>query len=153
MNKRRALLNEYDNVIQNVTAIAETRDKLLVSYNSIPKNEIDRLSKILPDKIDTVRLAIDLDSIASRYAIAIKNVQVGNTNDKDSNSLLLPGTPSGYEKATISFSFISNYENFMSMLTDLEKSLRIMNVKSVTFKITETGLYEFHVVVETYWVK
>ncbi|MEK7148034.1 MAG: hypothetical protein AAB758_01930, partial [Patescibacteria group bacterium] len=90
MNKRRALLNEYDNVIQNVTAIAETRDKLLVSYNSIPKNEIDRLSKILPDKIDTVRLAIDLDSIASRYAIAIKNVQVGNTNDKDSNSLLLP---------------------------------------------------------------
>ena len=36
---------------------------------------------------------------------------------------------------------------------DLEKSLRIMNVKSISFKASDNGLYEHQITLETYWLK
>lgn len=148
-----ASAGEYRNVIENVSRIAETRDALLVDYQSIPTDELVRLEKILPDNVDTVRLALDLDTIAARYAISIKDVQVDTKVDPNAALLVLPEHAEPYEKVTVSFSFISNYENFMKMLSDLERSLRIMDVKSVTFKVSDTGLYEHRMSVETYWLK
>lgn len=153
MKERRALAGEYQDVIENVAAIAETRDKLLVNYQAIPKIQIDRLAKVLPNNIDTVHLAVDLDSIASRYGISIKNVQVENNPNDTASLLVLPEYGIPYEKVTISFTFISNYENFMKLLTSLESSLRIMDIKSVTFRATDTGLYEHRLAVTTYWLK
>lgn len=153
MKAQKAVAGEYNNVIDNVEKIAETRDKLLLSYESIPKAQIDRIAKVLPNNIDTVRLAVDLDSIASRYGISIKNVQVENNVNDGVNLLVLPEYGVPYEKVTISFTFISNYDSFMKFLGDLERSLRIMDVKSTSFRATESGLYEYRLAVTTYWLK
>lgn len=147
-----ASANDYRSVIKNVSNIAETRDALLVNYEAIPKNEIDRLSKVLPDNVDSVRLALDLDTMAGRYDIALKDVQVESKADPNSALAVLPSDAT-YEKVIVTFSFISTFQNFMSLLADLEKSLRIMDVKSVSFKTNEAGFYEHQMKVETYWLK
>ncbi len=149
----RLTAGEYQNVLQNISEIAETRDRLLVSYEEIPKSEIDRLSKVLPDSIDTVRLAVDLDTIASRYGIFIKNVKVDTGAGQNSTMITLPESAKPYEKVVVSFSFVSNYQNFRKFLEDLEKSLRIMNVKAMTFQSSEAGLYDHQLSVETYWLR
>ncbi|MEK7135118.1 MAG: hypothetical protein AAB780_00225 [Patescibacteria group bacterium] len=148
-----ASAGEYRSVIDNASHIAETRDALLVNYESIPKVEIDRLSKVLPDNIDAVRLALDLDTIAGRYGVAIKDLQVETKPNQNLTLAVLPDHSQSYQSATVTFSFVSNYSNFAKLLTDLEKSLRIMDVKSVIFKAAETGLYEHRVTVSTYWLK
>src|SRR3990167_4614487 len=56
-----ALANEYQSVLKNISQIVELRDSLLATYATIPVVEIDRMNKVLPDNIDTVRLALDLD--------------------------------------------------------------------------------------------
>jgi hypothetical protein len=147
-----ASAGEYKEVIGNVSKIADSRDALLVNYEAIPLSERDRLSKVLPDNVDTVRLALDLDTIARRYNIAIKNVQVEKS---DSNSALavLPDQSQAYDRVTVTFGFISTYENFSKFIADLEKSLRIMDVKSVSFHVAEGGFYEHQMKVETYWLK
>ena len=153
VKKLQTLANEYQNVLRNASAIVELRDRLLVTYNTLPKGEIERLNKVLPDHIDTVRLALDLDSIASRYGISIKSVQTSTGANAGSDLIVLPENPVPYEKATLSFSFISNYDNFMSLLGDLEKSLRLMDIKSISFQTSESGLYAYEIAVETYWLK
>ncbi len=140
-------------MIENVERIAETRDSLLVSYESIPKAEIDRLEKALPDSADSVTLAVDLDTIARRYGISLKNVQVDTSSDKKSALVVLPEYAKAYDKIAVSFSFVSNYVNFTKFVADLEKSLRLMDVKSVSFKVDATGLYEHKLTIETYWLK
>lgn len=148
-----ATSDEYRDVLENIERITEIRDKLLVNYEAIPKSEIDRLSKVLPDNIDSVRLALDLDTIASRYGVSLKNVKV-KTGEGDSASLpVLSRYGLPYDKATVSFSFVSNHQNFMRMLADLEKSLRIMDIKSVSFESEDSGLYEHEMTVETYWLR
>jgi len=147
------LANEYQSVLQNVSAIGELRDRLLITYEKLPRAEIDRLNKILPDNIDTVRLALDLDGMASRYSISIKNIQATSGANEATGIVVLPEYASAYERVTISFGFVSSYENFMLLLADLEKNLRIMDIRSISFKATDTGFYDYQVSVDTYWLK
>ncbi|OHA89258.1 MAG: hypothetical protein A3C70_00215 [Candidatus Zambryskibacteria bacterium RIFCSPHIGHO2_02_FULL_43_14] len=153
VKKLYTLTGEYQNVLQNIIAIAELREALLLDYGTIPKIEIDRISKVLPDNIDTVRLAFDLDGMAARYGVSIKSVQVTVGTNEDADNVILQGSGEVYEKATISFSFVSDYENFMRLLADIEISLRMMNVKSISFRASESGLYDYQISAETYWLK
>lgn len=144
---------EYRTVLNNISDIAEQRDELLDSYELIPRTEIERLGKVLPGNVDTVQLALDLDTIAARYGISIKNVRIDDTSINNASLPVLPEYGKPYEKTTVSFSFISNYANFRKFLADLEKSLRLMNVKEVSFQAADSGLYEHQLSIETYWLK
>ncbi len=147
------LANEYRNVLKNVSAIVSLRDNLLVTYVAIPKMEIERMNKVLPDNIDTVRLALDLDSMASRYGISIKSIQTVIGPSTSSSLIVLPENANKYDTASVTFSFVSNYDNFKLFLADIEKSLRIMDIKSVSFQTSDSGFYTYQVSVETYWLK
>lgn len=148
-----ASVAEYRNVLDNVSRITETRDALLENYQTIPRDQVERLAKILPNNVDAVRLALDLDTIGGRYGIAIKDVQVDTHPDQKASLAVVPQYNLGYETARVTFSFVSNYPNFTKFLADLEKGVRIMDVKSVSFKVSDSGLYEHTVTVETYWLK
>ena len=153
VKKLNTLANEYQNVLENISAVIDFRERLLVTYETFPQAEIDRVNKVLPDNVDTVRLALDLDGMASRHGIAIKNIQATTGSNVDPNLIVLPENESVYGRATISFGFISNYQNFMSLLADIERNLRIMDVKNITFQSADSGLYDYQVAVETYWLK
>mgnify|MGYP001588611881 FL=1 len=129
------------------------RDSLLITYESIPAEEIDRINKALPDNIDTVRLAFDLDGMAARYGISIKNIQAVVGSSGALNVVVLPEFEGVYERATVSFTFVSTYANFMRLLADLETNLRVMDITSIFLQANDTGLYEYQVSVETYWLK
>lgn len=148
----RELSGEYKSVLRNISAIVSLRDNLFVTYSAIPKTEIDRLNKVLPDNIDTVRLALDLDSMASKYGISIKSVKT-STGTGSANVIVLPENAKSYDTAVVSFSFVARYEDFKRFLGDLESSLRILDVRSVAFQANDTGFYGYQVSVETYWLK
>lgn len=145
--------NEYKNILGNIDAIVEARDRLLINYNSISKAEIERLSKALPKNVDTVRLALDLDSIAARYGISIDEVSLDTNSEQNSREISLGSSGTPYERVKVLVSFVSNYDNFRKFLEDLERSLRIMDVKTLNFQVGETALYEHEIMIETYWVK
>ena len=153
VKKLNTLADKYQDVLKNASAIVELRDSLLIDYEAFPKEEIDRINKILPDNIDTVRLALDLDGIASRHGISIKSIQTVTSSDKGLDRIALPENEGLYGKVTVSLSFISNYNNFMNFLDDIEKSLRIMDVKSVSFQTGDSDMYDYQVSIDTYWLK
>lgn len=160
MQEIAATAASYREALDNLSEIIEMRDRLLINYNSIPKAELDRLAKALPENIDTVKLAHELDSIGAKYGISVKDVTIDTQSERASPNIALPGSESPYEKSQVSVSFISNYKNFREFLKDIEKSLRIMDVRSVKFEVPEgqspgaaAGLYEHELLIETYWVK
>ncbi len=144
---------EYQNVLDNLSLIKEKRDELEVNYEQIPKTEVERLAKVLPDNVDTVRLAQELDAIAARYGISMKNVRVDVASAQNGALPVLPENEKPYEKVTLAFSFISNYPNFREFLEDLEKSLRLMDMKSLVFQTGETAFSEYRISIDTYWLK
>lgn len=142
---------QYQAVLNDASAISETSDRLEIELSGIPPSEVEKLTKILPDNVDTVRLAMDLDSIASKYGVSITNVEVDSMDDSASAIVQNNGSP--YERVTISFRFVANYESFRNFIEDVERSLRIIDVRTISFRTAESGFYEYRMEIETYWVK
>ncbi len=147
-----AQASQYRDIVANVSKIKEARDNLLTSFESIPAAEKERLMKVLPDSVDSVDLARDLDTIASHYGITLQSLQVDPPTNA-AQPMLSVDDSRPYESTIVAVSFVSNYQNFVKLLTDIEKNIRIMDVKGVTFRVAESGLYEHHLTIETYWLK
>lgn len=145
--------SQYREVLNNVSELGEIRDDLEVKYQNTPAQEIARLEKILPANVDTVNLAMNFDSIAARYGISIKSIRTVDSKAEVGTSIVQSSGSKPYDRITVSFSFISTYDNFRKFMADIEKSLRIIDIKSVSFQTTESGIYEFQVSVQTYWLK
>lgn len=150
----RSVAGQYQDVLQNVSEISRMRDNLLVDYGAVPQEDIDRLNKMFPNHADVVRIALDLDTLAARYGFSINSIQTDPGSSSRQGGIIMPDEPNPYERANITFSFISNYSSFVRFLSDLERSLRVMDIRGVTFSTNaETGLYEHRITVETYWMK
>ncbi|MDB5254332.1 MAG: hypothetical protein JWL80_398 [Parcubacteria group bacterium] len=145
--------SNFQNILDNVAELSTKRDQLLVKYQTIPKTEVDSLAKVLPDHIDTVRLAMDFDSIAAKYGISIKRIEVIEDKQTNNNTIVQAAPRGGYNSTTMSFNFVASYDSFRKFLHDIEQSLRIIDVKSVSFKTSDVGLYDFQVSIKTYWLK
>lgn len=130
---KRDKLTEYQDVLEKTKELKDLRDSLSTKYNNIPQDKLDMLGKIIPEKFDSVHFSNDLNSISSKYGMAIKAIKM---SDQDK------GAPQGEEQATqksyktikASFSLSGHYDQFLLFLKDLEASLRIIDVTGLTMK-------------------
>lgn len=144
---------KYKEVLSGADAISEAGENLESSYEKVPKEEVARLAKILPDNVDTVKLALDLDGLAGKYGISVKKIRVEKSQSEIADAIEAVNSALPYEKILISFSFISDYADFTGFLNDIERNARIMNIKEISFQPSESGLYEHNMTVETFWLK
>jgi hypothetical protein len=159
---------QYADILNNVTELEQKRNVLLAKYKAIPPEEVDRLDKVLPDRIDTVNLARDFDLIAARHGITIKSIStetdqannVGAITTDSNGAPVVPGAPGmgssagpALQKVNLSLEFIATYQNFKQFLNDLEMSVRIADVSNLTFTVAENGLNQYSMTLTTYWLK
>lgn len=140
----KAKLAAYDEALQNVSEIKAKLAKLQTANNSISDADHARLSKLVPEKIDIVRLIIDVNVIAARHGILLKEIpKIEEKGDE--------GGTNGY--VDLAFVVGAPYQAFRSFLTDLENSLRLTDVTSISFTAGPKDFYDFSISLRTYWVK
>jgi Tfp pilus assembly protein PilO len=151
---------EYDRAIASANELIAARDKVLAEYNAIPKQNLEKVQKLVPNNVDSVRLIIDVNGITSKYGVSVKNVKIDTLkkNNKDQVVAIDDGKP--YNSATLSFSVTTKYETFIQIMKDIESSLRILDMESVKFQAVDTAnpqapadTYTFDVTLRTYWMK
>lgn len=148
----RAEESQFDQALTRSKELQQVRDQLLSRYNTFSQSELERLQKLLPDNVDNVRLILDFDALASRYGMRIRNVAL-ETNESRAARGQVGAGESRYDSLILSFSVTGSYDTFRAFLGDLEQSLRLVDVTSVTFSATPTGVYDYSVAVKTYWLK
>ena len=181
--------SSYLQAINNSVNLIKTRDTLLASYNNLSVDDKGRLNTMIPDNIDNVRLIIDITNIGSRHGIALKgfttsatdssspsassvsNLMTSSSSTSAQSSSMSLTTPT-FGVVTISFSFSSSYDNGISLLNDIQSSLRILDITHLTVTAGGTssnagaagtgasaaapaaaGQYSFSVQMQTYWLK
>ncbi|HRY62924.1 MAG TPA: type 4a pilus biogenesis protein PilO [Candidatus Paceibacterota bacterium] len=118
-------------------------------YNNFTDTEKERINKVLPDSIDNVKLVIDIDDIASKYNMKIRNIDL--KTEKVGEGEMTSNNP--YGTATLRFTVSSNYTNFRSFLKDLEDSLRLVDISSLSFTASDKNTDEYNIELKTYWLK
>ena len=175
----RGVNDQYSEAIQNADNLIKVRDQVLRDYNSLSVEDRDRLDKMVPNTTDNIRLIIDLNSVARRHGVSLKNIKAtAVTTGKDSaqqsgtnianlaptslgtlsggaNSIANTGnipTPT-LDIVNISFSTSASYQQFIEFMRDLEANLRIMDLNHLTVAASDTGTYDFGVQLSTYWLR
>ncbi len=146
--------NSFDNALARSKELIALRDSLLSKYNAFSSENINRLNTMLPNSIDTVRLIIDINTLASRYGMSLGGIAIGLPDESTTEGAI---GPSGDEfgRLSLSFSVAATYDRFRAFLGDLERSLRIIDVSSLSFTASELpgGLTTYNVTLTTYWLK
>lgn len=182
VQEARLNIAQYDAALGKATELQTLKQTLLSRFNTFDINDLDRLQKLLPDHVDNVRLILDLDNLAGRYGLALQNVDVSSSQKqvaKNQTALGAIGTSNQkYDSLTLSFGTTATYTEFVQFISELESSLRIVDLVSLSitsgvgtgssaanvtnaFPITGTKttlaksepLYTFNITLRTYWLK
>jgi len=140
----------FSNALDNSKELQGIRDDILAKYNSFSADDLERIEKMLPNHIDNVRLVRDIDGVASKYGMTLRNVSI----DVSANALDNVGPDENIiGTMVLGFSVSGPYKTFLSFIRDLEKSMRIVDVVEVSFIASDKDLYEYKVNLKTYWLK
>lgn len=178
------------------TLIADTKESLA----SVEGERKARFEKLLPEKIDPVRFANDIQAMGRKHRIVLSGIKIDSSLDdtvvksEASNATTTgalgkilsiggrisqsegvdggtkntaPASKSDkkYVATGASFSFTTTYETFQLFLDDIEKSLGLIEVKSLSFspgtadtnskdsKVSAQPVYQFTMAIETYSLK
>jgi Tfp pilus assembly protein PilO len=127
---------------------------------------LDRIKKFLPDNVDNIKLVLEINRVAEQYGLQVKNIKY---------DLAKPAIPVGsqfvaqakagpvkdYSDFDLEFSLQGSYGNFVNFMESLERSLRIVDIESISFSSTEalsptgapTDNYKYDLKIKTYWLK
>ena len=157
-NVIRSSNNEYITAIKNAEDLIKVRDKVLADYNKLLPEDREKLNKFVPKSIDNIRLIIDLNNVALRYGFALKGIQASASNkipDTSSAPQMNSSVISApvLDTVTVSFGVTAPYQQFISFLQDLEASLRILDISSLSVTANDSGVYEWKVDLKTYWLR
>ena len=168
ISELRAQIVSYNEALDNSKALEAERDKLTQKYNSIDPNNLAKLTKLLPDSVDNIRLILEIEQIAIPYGMALKDIKYdANPTAKNAAPGVVAGRTVGpnqnYGIWNLQFSTEGSYNNFLSFLKDLENNLRIVDVATVDFASDNSpagsagsapaDYYKYNFSIKTYWLK
>lgn len=153
---------DLNTALSNSAKLQDASRALVDRYNTLSEEERRDVDKLLPDHIDNVQLIIDINSIADKYGMTIKNIKI-QTDDTSANpsssgrtatTRRQAATATQVEKvALLSFTVTGGYNQLRNFLTDLSRSLRLVDVTGLSFTASDQDLYQFNIELKTYWLE
>ncbi len=151
---------EYVSALAKVEELQAQKNQILNVYNALPKADLARLDHLLPEKLNAVKLIADMDGVAGRYGITMGNIRVSEEAVDRGSSVSGDGSAKAYRTTVVSFKFTANYQNMTAFLRDLEKSLQLIDITSISFNVEEkkagessSRLSDYQVSFQTYSLK
>lgn len=135
ISERNAKYTEYKDVLNKVNEIKNKRDALSAKYNSVSPDDLDKLNKMIPQTFVPEYFANDLNAMASRSGMRISQIDIGAPASRASG--VVEETPIDGNKfitTTAMFTVSGRYEQFINFLKELESSLRLVDVTSLSIK-------------------
>lgn len=137
--------------VANAEAAQTHWQELRTKYDSISNDDLQRLQKFLPDRVDTIKLAVDLTALTEKYSSkGLRNIRFSDSSASDSTQDL---SGRAFGSTAVSFDVSMSYDTFITYLSALEQSLQFMDITSISFQPTATGDYNFALTLKTYWLK
>lgn len=144
---------KYQKIIEDVNMLNQRKDQILSQMDSISPENQNRINSFMPSALDFVKLTSDINAVGSKYGISVDRVNSTKRDRSVGNSIEEAQPAKVYDTASINFGFSSSYQNFIKFVNDLESSLRILDINTVSINPKEGGVYDFTMEMDTYWAE
>jgi hypothetical protein len=106
--------------------------KFAALVGGFPPDGEERITKMVPDKVDPIRLIVDVDALAQTFGLTLNGPKVSlRSQELDSVA--------EYDEYAILFSVSAPYKIFRSFLHGIEDSLALRDSLRVSFKSSGTS--------------
>lgn len=143
-------VSQLNEALNDSKKIQEIRGALLDRFNALSSDDLQRIQKALPDHIDNVRLILEINRIASEQGLILKDVRVSEEEQKEG---VFGPDERKFGTTGLDINIIGSYSAFVNFVINLEKSLRILEITSLSFTSTSQGINTYSINLETYWLK
>lgn len=145
----------YDEALDTSQELRKLRDELIARRNTFGQEDLQKLQRMIPDNVDNIRLIIDINGIAARHGLTLKDVKLGTISDSVQARSPLAVGASGDQvgSVTLGFTVAASYDEFLMFLQDVEHSLRLLDIEDLSFTAaTPPADNDYHFSVRTYWL-
>jgi hypothetical protein len=103
-----------------------------------------------------VGLILDLDALAARSGLTLSSIDVSQATPSDvGGSASDSGTPtaSPVGQVDLTLSAVGTYSALKSFLAGVESSERLLDVRQLEVKGSNTGVYTYNMLIRLYWLR
>ncbi len=156
---------------RNAEKITRKKRELQKIYSSLEgvgddrvSSDLERVKKFLPDNIDNIKLITDIRRIKDEKIPKITNYHITeDRNDQKTKNGEVPlSNKKDYNSKVLSFSFVTDYDTIKNFINKLRKSLRLVDVVSITINpiaknknqdiMVNDNVFEVQMSIRTYWL-
>lgn len=149
-------LGQSNEALANADQLEQLKAKLVDKENSFNQDDLAKLQKLLPDNVDNIRLFLDIQGIASRYGASIQDISVADqtSGQKTTGTQAIGPSSKQYSQLALAFSVSMSYENLSLFLKDLERGLRVFEIKSLGFTADDKSpdTYKVSIGLNAFWL-
>lgn len=149
---------ELEGAVEKAKQIETIRQQLITQYESISPENSQKINRVIPAEFDPVKLIADINDVAVRYNLVIKETQLEEESSNSNSGVVEEAGPvSPYKTIRLSFATSGQYRNFYSFVADIEKSLQLMDIQRISVASSqgqsgEAGNLDFNIILDTYWM-
>lgn len=149
--------NAAEKAVGRLYDLRQTRDNLLSEYNTISRDDIGRLNGFLPLSAERGKLLVELENVAKTHSVVLRKIDIAAVQESTGARATIAGakpkTKEPFEEMPFTILVSGSYDSFRSFLSDLEKSLRLVDVNEISFNASERGTYDYSIKAHAYWLK
>lgn len=157
-------VSAYDETLSQVGELQSELNGELEKRDAITSQQLQRLNRVLPETVDTVRFLIELDQIAAQHGMSVDDVSFSGAPARFGGSDGSDDDGSGqYNSLEASFSVAGPYSDVQDFMRDIEKSSRLLDITNFTLTTPEStnnndeeeslqvGSNAYQFTLRTYW--
>lgn len=119
--------------LASLNDLQKVKTDLLATYDSIPKDKLDRLNELLPSEKKISDILVNFENLANERGMQITKIEFLKSPTGVVPKTSVGAKPSPAPEVSYKFSVTGSYESMKSLLLALEKTLRIVDVKTMKF--------------------
>ncbi|MEK7647223.1 MAG: hypothetical protein AAB378_02505 [Patescibacteria group bacterium] len=144
-------ISDLNGVMSRFYDLRQIKNDLTAVYNSISSKDYAQLNQIAPNSVKESDLIVEFEGLASANTMVLKRVDIKPT-PKEVKGVKL-ATKDSAEGISINLVIDGSYASLKSFLRQAEDSLRVIDVRTLSFLAGDKDFYEFNVTAEAYFQK
>ena len=134
-----------------VRQFATQKQDLESKKGSIDPEALKKLNDMLPSSVDNVKNILMIDDLGKKAGLRISNLDAVTRAESAASARAQSGTAP--DSIDLSVTAEGTYASFSTFLESLERSQTLFDVRDVSVKGSNNGIYQYSLKIRFYWLR
>lgn len=151
----KAAIAADDKALTAAADFATHQKDLIDARAAMSPEDLKRLTTMFPDSVNNIGLILDLNALAARSGVSITAIEMTNpaSSATDNQGVVPSDIVTPEQSLDFTLTAVGSYSAFKTFLAGIEKSERLIDIRDLNIKGSDTGVYTYLLKLRVYWLR